>query len=127
MATLLIIDDEQEICDILEDVFRQEKGFAVLKTDNGNDGVELAKAHNPDVVLLDIKLQVGMDGVDVLRELRKQKSRAKIVVITGFVEEKMEREIRQLGVDGYIEKPFTPPQIVSVVKDVLQKKWSDHG
>ena len=64
MATVLIIDDEEEICDLLEDVFKQEKGFAVLKTDNGEDGVELVKGQRPDVILLDIKLQVGMDGVD---------------------------------------------------------------
>lgn len=127
MATLLIIDDEQDICDILEDMFSQEKGFAILKADNGEDGVALAEAHKPDVILLDIKLQVGMDGVDVLRELRKRHSRAKVIIITGFVEEAMEREIRELGVDGYIEKPFTPPQIVSTVKNVLRKKWSDNG
>lgn len=125
MATLLIIDDEHEICDIIEDVFEQEEGFAVLKADNGPEGLELVKKHHPDIILLDIKLQVNMDGVEVLRQIKQSGSRAKVVVITGFVEEKMEREIRDLGVEAYLEKPFTPPEVISTVKEVLQKKWSE--
>ena len=127
MATILIIDDEQEICDILEDMFRMEKGFAILKADNGPDGVELVKAHRPDVILLDIKLQAGMDGIEVLREIKRHHEKAKIVVITGYVEETMEDEIKKLGVDAYIEKPFTPPQIIAVVKNLLQEKWREDG
>lgn len=127
MATILIIDDEKEICDLLEDVFKQEKGFAVLKTDNGEDGVEFVKSHRPDVILLDIKLQVGMDGVDVLKEVRKYHPNAKVIVMTGYVEEVMERTIKNLGVDGYLEKPFTPPQILDVVKSVLKRKWAEGG
>lgn len=127
MATLVIIDDEQEICDLVEDVFKQEKGFAILKADSGPDGVGLVKAYRPDVILLDIKLQAGMDGVEVLREIKRHHPSGKVVIITGYVEEEMEKEIRGLGVDAYIEKPFTPPQIVRVVKDVLQKKWNEES
>ncbi|OGW84447.1 MAG: hypothetical protein A3C35_02860 [Omnitrophica bacterium RIFCSPHIGHO2_02_FULL_46_11] len=127
MATLLIIDDERDICDILEDVFQEQKGYAILKADNGQDGVELVKKHHPDVILLDVKLQAGMDGVEVLQEIKRHHPKAKIVMITGFVEEVMERKIKELGVDAYIEKPFTPPQIINAVKDVLQKKWSEEG
>ena len=127
MATLLIIDDERDICDILEDVFQEQKGYAILKADNGQDGVELVKKHHPDVILLDVKLQAGMDGVEVLQEIKRHHPQAKIVMITGFVEEVMERKIKELGVDAYIEKPFTPPQIINAVKDVLQKKWSEEG
>ena len=127
MATLLIIDDERDICDILEDVFQEQKGYAILKADNGQDGVELVKKHHPDVILLDVKLQAGMDGVEVLQEIKRHHPKAKIVMITGFVEEVMERKIKELGVDAYIEKPFTPPQIINAVKGVLQKKWSEEG
>ncbi|OGW84861.1 MAG: hypothetical protein A3A81_00890 [Omnitrophica bacterium RIFCSPLOWO2_01_FULL_45_10b] len=68
-----------------------------------------------------------MDGVEVLQEIKRHHPQAKIVMITGFVEEVMERKIKELGVDAYIEKPFTPPQIINAVKDVLQKKWSEEG
>jgi CheY-like chemotaxis protein len=122
MATLLIIDDELDICDILEDVFKTEKGFSVFKTDNGPEGVALVKKEHPDVIILDLKLQVNMDGVAVLREIRKFQPRARVVVITGYVEEAMEREIRELGVDAYLEKPFNPPQIIEAVQDALDAK-----
>ena len=125
MATLLIIDDERDICDILEDVFKQEESFAILKATNGWDGLDLVKTHRPDVILLDIKLQAGMDGKEVLEGIKKYHPKARVVIITGYVEEKVEREIRELGVDAYIEKPFTPPQIVSAVKEVLQKKQAE--
>ena len=127
MATLVIIDDEQEICEILEDVFAEEKGYAILTADNGPEGLELIKKHRPDVIILDIKLTVQMDGVEVLRQIRRILPRVKVVVITGFVDEEMEREIREIGIDGYIEKPFTPPRIIRAVQDVLETKRREEG
>jgi DNA-binding NtrC family response regulator len=127
MATLLIVDDEQDICDIIEDVFLQEKGFAILKADNGPDGVKLAKEHRPDVILLDLKLQVNMDGADVLREIKQFHPKAKVVVITGYVDEKLEQEIKDLGVYAYLEKPFTPPQIIETVESALKRKWDEEN
>ena len=75
---------------VLEDVFQEQKGYAILKADNGQDGVELVKKHHPDVILLDVKLQAGMDGVEVLQEIKRHHPKAKIVMITGFVEEVMD-------------------------------------
>jgi len=127
MVTILIIDDETEICDILQDVFEQEKDFRILKANNGQDGVRLAIEERPDVILLDVKLQVDMDGVAVLKAVKKNKIDSRMIMITGFVDEVMEREIRSLGIDAYIEKPFTPPQIVETVKSVIQKKRSEES
>ena len=122
MATVVIIDDEKEICEILEDVFNEEEGFTVLTAENGLDGLALIEKHSPDVTLLDVKLSAQMDGVEVLREIRKRNAKAKVIVITGYVEEKMEQEIKQVGVDGYIEKPFSPPQIIGEVQAVMNRE-----
>ena len=120
MATLLIIDDEQDICDIVRDIFEDE-GFCVLRTKTGTEGVHLAKTHRPDVVLLDMKLGSSMTGVDVLSEIKRHDPAAKIIVITGASEANLESEAREMGVDAYVEKPFTPPQIVSVVRSVFRE------
>ncbi len=125
MATLLIIDDEQDICDIVEDTFKQEKAFVILKASNGPDGVDLVKLHRPDVILLDIKLYGLMDGVEVLQEIKRYHPRGKVIIITGFSDDAVEKEVTEIGVAAYIEKPFTPPEIIKVVKDVLEKKWSE--
>ncbi len=127
MATLLIVDDEVDICEIVEDTFKQEKGFVVLKAFNGPDGVDLAKAHHPDVILLDIKLYGFMDGIEVLGEIKRYLPKCKVIIITGFSDNVTENETKNLGAFSYLEKPFNPPQIVEIVKEALQKKWSEES
>ena len=125
MATLLIVDDEKDICEVVEDTFNAEKGFVILKAISGSEAVDLVKAHRPDVILLDIKLYGMLNGIDVLKEIKRHHPRGKVIVITGFTDDEEDRKIKELGIDAYLEKPFTPPEIVKIVKETLEKKWSE--
>jgi CheY-like chemotaxis protein len=69
-----------------------------------------------------MKLQVNMDGVEVLRRIKKCHPAAAVVVITGYIEEKMEQEARDLGIEGYIEKPFTPTQLLTAIETIVKRK-----
>lgn len=122
MISLLIIEDEKDVREILEDIFKEEKDFAIYLADNGSDGLKLIEQNHPDVILLDIKLRVQMDGVELLKRIRQNHIATKVVVVTGCIEETMQKQIREIGIDAFIEKPFEPPEIVELVRKVLGKK-----
>lgn len=121
MPTVLVIDDEKDICQCVEVAFREEEpSFSVLKADNGFDGLELVKQHKPEVILLDIQLQAALDGIEVFRQIRELHPEGKVAILTGY-EEYKEEFIRDLGVDAYVTKPFTPLEIIAVVKKLFRQ------
>lgn len=111
--TLLIIEDEPKIAQLLQD-YLQHSGFATHWEPTGKGGLEWLKANSADMVLLDLMLP-DMDGLDVCRELRKTSDIA-IIMITAKVDE-VDRLIGlELGADDYICKPFSPREVVARVK-----------
>lgn len=126
MPTVLVIDDEKDICQVVQDAFREEEpSFSVLTADNGTDGLELVKRYKPDVILLDVKLQAAMDGIEVFKQIRELHPEGKVAILTGF-EESREEFVNRLGVDAYFVKPFTPPELISLVKKLFRKKNTGH-
>lgn len=115
---VLLIDDEQDIIDILDTVLKREGFSNIFIANNGNDGIELFKKVNPDIVLLDIMLP-DISGYDVFNELRKI-SQVPILFISAKGEEVDRLLGFAIGADDYITKPFSAKEVAFRLKARLK-------
>lgn len=116
--TVLVVDDEQPIADILK--FNLEKaGYRVLIADNGKQAVELALSAMPDVVLLDIMLP-ELDGFAVCEAIRAR-SAVPIIMLTAKEAEADKIRGLQLGADDYVTKPFSPDEVLARIQANLRR------
>ncbi|MEY2696748.1 MAG: transcriptional regulatory protein BaeR [Pseudomonadota bacterium] len=115
---ILIVEDEQDLAGILKDYLIRE-GFAVDILCDGSEALERLLAVPPDLLILDLMLP-GVDGLSILREVRK-KSLLPVIVVTAKVEEIDRLLGLELGADDYICKPYSPREVVLRVKTVLRR------
>jgi DNA-binding response OmpR family regulator len=123
--SILIIEDEKDISDLVEYHLKQS-GFSVLKASDGLEGLELAKKHVPGLIILDLMLP-GVDGKDVCRSLKSTPLTRPIPVLmlTARAEE-IDRIVGfELGAEDYVTKPFSPRELVLRVKAILQRMEPD--
>ena len=115
---ILVVEDEKPISDILK--FNLEKeGFKVRQAFDGEEGLNLAKENDFDLILLDVMLP-KMDGFNVLREVRAVKQ-TPIIMVTAREEEIDKVLGLELGADDYITKPFSIQEVIVRVKAVLRR------
>ena len=120
MGTLLIVDDEIDIREFARNFFKK-RGIEVLTASGGKEALEIIEDGNPDLVLLDIRME-EMTGVEVLQELRRRGNQAKIIMVSGVEDEETIHETRRLGVVGYIHKPLILDELEKIVMKELDKK-----
>lgn len=114
---VLVVEDEERIANLLR-MYLQREGFHVDVVDNGDVGAKKALEEQYGVIILDV-LMPGKDGFMVLEEIRKQKSTPVILLSAKYGEEEQQRG-RDLGVNEYIPKPFSPSVIVTKIKEIIQ-------
>ncbi len=122
MSSILIIEDEEDIADLVEYHLKQS-GFKVLTATDGGSGLEHAIKDRPDLIILDLMLPV-MDGKDVCRALKSNPvtKTIPVLMLTAKVEE-LDRVVGfELGADDYVTKPFSPRELVLRVKAILRRK-----
>ena len=107
---LLVVDDETETADYLKEYF-QGRGLEVVTTTSGEEGLRLISQLKPALVLLDIRLQGSISGIEVLRRARAAKTSSQIVVLTAVEDENIAAMAKGLGADGYLTKPFSLPDL----------------
>lgn len=118
---LLVVDDEEDICELLRLYFENE-GYEVRTAPDGERGVEAFKVHEPDLVLLDIMLP-GKDGWQVCREIREISNKPVIFITAkGDVFDKVLG--LELGADDFIVKPFDMKELSARVKALLRRSYS---
>ena len=119
--TILIVDDEKDLCDLLKFNLENE-GYSTLIANDGEKAIELAAEKKPDLVLLDIMLP-GKDGWEVLRELRQAAATKSIPVIFLTAKDSEIDEVvgLELGADDYIVKPVSIRKLLARVKMVFRK------
>lgn len=122
MVKIAIIEDDATISQMYRMKFEAD-GFDVRLASNGIIGVSLIESFRPDVILLDIQMP-EMDGAEALRRIRSHAwgKTIPVIVLTNLGEEEAPREMRSLGIQGYIVKAnLTPRQVVAQVKSVITK------
>ena len=116
---ILVIDDDQDILDLLKKAF-ETRGYDVVSTTTGADGVRLSSEASPDIILLDIELP-DIDGIEVCQQIR-QHSITPILFLTVRTEETDVVLGLGVGADNYITKPFSLPELVAKVEAALRRE-----
>jgi len=119
--TILIVDDEQDILDVLQFNLETE-GYQILTASNGNDAVQLAQTHSPDLIILDIMLP-GKDGWQVIKELKNhpQMQNIPVIFLTAKDSEIDETVGLELGAVDYVVKPIRIRSLSARVKAAFSK------
>jgi len=116
--TILIVDDEKKIADVLTSYLEKE-GYAVVCANSGREAIRQFNRYTPALVILDLMLP-DLPGEDVCREIR-QKSKAPILMLTAKTQEEEILRGLRLGADDYVTKPFSPRQVVARVAAILRR------
>jgi DNA-binding response OmpR family regulator len=116
--TILIIEDETRLAEILEDYLKRE-GFRTERAKDGQRGLELWRAARPDLILLDVMMPI-LDGFEVARIVRAESS-IPIIMLTARADEVDKLVGLGLGADDYVVKPYSPREVVARVKAVLRR------
>jgi len=117
---ILIIDDEASICSSLRGILEDE-GFLVTTAESGEQGIELLKSQNFDLVLLDIWLP-KMSGVEVLRKIKAMEESPQVVMISGHGTIETAVTATKLGAHDFLEKPLSLEKVVLTVRNALRQK-----
>jgi two-component system, OmpR family, alkaline phosphatase synthesis response regulator PhoP len=118
MKTILVVDDEPKILQLVGD-YLARAGYGTLKTRDGKSALALVRTEKPDLIILDLGLP-EMDGLEVTREIRKH-SNAPIIMLTARSEESDKLIGLELGADDYITKPFSPKELIVRVKVLFRR------
>ena len=118
MKKVLIVEDEVKIARLVRDYLRQA-GFDVVEATDGPSGLAMARSEKPDMIVLDLGLP-GMDGLDVTRQLRATSS-VPIIMLTARTEESDRIVGLELGADDYVDKPFSPKELVARIRAVMRR------
>ena len=116
--TILIVDDEENIAELLN-LYLKKEGYETILAHDGISAVALFRAHAPDLVLLDIMLP-GMDGWGVCRTIRSE-SQAPIIMLTAKGETVDKISGLKMGADDYISKPFEMKEVLARIEAVLRR------
>jgi two-component system alkaline phosphatase synthesis response regulator PhoP len=118
MKTILVVDDERHIVDLLR-LYLEKEGFAVIAAQDGEQGLALHARHDPDLVVLDLMLPKA-DGFEVCREMRRRGD-TPILMLTARDDDIDAIVGLELGADDYVTKPFNPRALVARVKAILRR------
>jgi two-component system response regulator CpxR len=124
--TLLLADDDTELCGLLKEYFESE-GFGVRLAHDGGAALDQLRQPGLDLVVLDVMMP-EMSGMDVLRELRKE-SRIPVIMLTARGDD-MDRILGlELGADDYVPKPCNPRELLARIRAVMRRAQgpADHG
>src|SRR5713101_6688344 len=119
MATILIVDDERLICDLLRAVLGRQ-GHEVITASNGKEGLEMFKQHKPRFTLLDLRMP-EMNGIEVLKHIRAIEPKAAVMILTAWGSDALEQQARQLGVMDFLSKGLALDVLVAAMERALPK------
>lgn len=119
MRKILIIDDEKPTLSMFR-LFLDAYGYKVLTAENAAAGIELFKKENPPVVFTDIKMP-GMDGLEVLRQLKQINPAVQVIVMTGHGDKDLTQQALELNATTFLNKPIGRKALDQALETALQQ------
>jgi DNA-binding NtrC family response regulator len=122
MTDVLIVDDEEDICDFLTHI-SEELGFKTKFALTGEDALQLIEQDRIKVCIVDLKLSTAMSGLDVIKGIRARKPETVIAAMSGYVDVGLKHEAERYNVSAYLEKPtdVKPEVFGEKLKDLMGK------
>jgi CheY-like chemotaxis protein len=118
--SILVIDDVEEQRNIASGMLK-ELGYSVVSVSSGEEGVEYLKTNEVDLLVLDMIMDPGMDGLDTYRKILEIHPGQKAIIASGFSETGRVKEVLSLGAGAYIRKPFLLEKMGLAIKEELKK------
>ncbi|MHB1378721.1 MAG: response regulator [Desulfurivibrionaceae bacterium] len=122
---VLLVEDEPLIRDSLQRFFANEK-CTIMAAETGEDALEIIKGNTCDIVIIDYRLP-GMDGLEFLKRAQRLNARFKKILLTAYMTEPVIAEAFRLGVNEFIEKPFSVEDLEEALVRILEKKIRANG
>jgi two-component system, NtrC family, response regulator HydG len=118
MQTVLIIDDDRDMCLLLKR-FLTRHGYEVLEAYNGKKALEILESTEPSLVMCDFRLE-DMEGNVLLGKIKERYPHLPVIIITGYSDIKIAVEVMKMGAYDYITKPLFPDEILVTIKKALE-------
>ena len=119
MDKLLLIDDEADVQYSFRRIFRSTE-IELFTAGSGEEGLELVEAHSPDLVLMDVRMGSGMNGLETLRKMRERWPKLLVIIMTAYGATQTAIEAMKLGAYDYLLKPFDVPKLKAIVLNALK-------
>jgi len=125
MIKFLVVDDEPGVVDQVKEllVLRQ---YAVVTAISGEKALELVKKEKPNIVILDIRMP-GMSGIDVLKEIKKNYPKIRVIMLTGVEDESTKNMAMALGASGYLTKPYSYSELLEMSRKIINEICQEEG
>ena len=123
---VLIVDDEKRLVTNLQTILKR-RGFNTTGVTSGEEALdELSRAQTIDAILLDVKME-GMNGIDVLREVKKRFATVQVILHTGHATIQQGIEGLELGAFYYVQKPSPVEELVDLIQSACDRRLREHG
>jgi two-component system, cell cycle response regulator DivK len=119
---ILVVEDQEDLRNVLRTLLTGS-GYEVVEAADGQAGVAKAQAERPDLILMDIQLPV-LDGYDATRQIKANADlkATPIIAVSSFAMKGDEEKARAAGCDHYVTKPYSPMQLLRIIRGVLDPK-----
>jgi len=125
MIKFLIVDDEQDVVDNVSELFTL-RNYNVITATSGTKALELVKKENPNIIILDIRMP-DISGMDVLKEVRKNYPKIRVIMLTGVEDEETKNMAIGLGASGYLTKPYSYSELIELSRKLIQEICQEEG
>ncbi len=119
--SILIVDDVKGQCDLAEDVLR-ELNYNVTTVSSGEEAIAYLKEHKVDLIVLDMIMDPGIDGLDTYRSVLEIHPKQKAIIVSGFSETERVTVAQTLGAGAYVRKPYVTEKLGLAVRTELDRK-----
>jgi len=122
MNKAMVVDDEEDICEFLTQILKENLGFDVSVALTGEKALEFVGTHEFQLCVVDLKLATAITGLDVIEAIRKKWPKTKVVAMSGYIDIGLRQKAEHLGVIGFFEKPqdIRPDIFESKIKTLIR-------
>lgn len=121
MKKILIVDDQLEVRELVEITLKSDD-YEVFKAESAEKAIEITKTENPDLIIMDIMMPGGIDGLEATRIIKSnpETKDCSIIMLTAKGQQLDREKGFKAGADGYFVKPFSPLELINKVEEILK-------